>query len=240
VSGKPTQRAVVYTGGINHPFETAAPALAGVLADAGFDPVVHWQIEDVVGNLRRDASALLVIYALRWGMTQHEKYEPHRAQWALKLPEATGRVLAEHVANGAGLLAIHTASICFDTWPEWRRLLGGVWVWGQSHHPVLGPVEASLDRDHLLTRGLDGFALTDEVYTDLAHEPDIEIAAHARVANDGKWQASVWTHHYGRGRVVYDALGHDAASLTHPVHRRVLQRAALWASGQPDHRVEAA
>jgi hypothetical protein len=31
--------------------------------------------------------------------------------------------------------------------------------------------------------------------------------------------------------VVYDALGHDSQSLEHPVHRRILQRSALWASG---------
>jgi type 1 glutamine amidotransferase len=50
----------------------------------------------------------------------------------------------------------------------------------------------------------------------------------------------LWTHRYGAGRVVYDGLGHDAASLEHPVHRRLVQRAALWASGHPQHIVEAA
>jgi hypothetical protein len=39
---------------------------------------------------------------------------------------------------------------------------------------------------------------------------------------------------------VYDSLGHDSASLEHPVHRRLLQRAALWASGANPEAVEAA
>jgi type 1 glutamine amidotransferase len=30
--------------------------------------------------------------------------------------------------------------------------------------------------------------------------------------------------------VVTDVLGHDAASLTHPAHRRIVARAALWAT----------
>ena len=53
-------------------------------------------------------------------------------------------------------------------------------------------------------------------------------------------QPAVWTHRYGNGRAVYDSLGHDAASLQHPTHRRLLQRAALWASGRPADVVEAA
>jgi type 1 glutamine amidotransferase len=33
----------------------------------------------------------------------------------------------------------------------------------------------------------------------------------------------------GQGRVVYDALGHDGASLNHPTHAQLLRDAAQWA-----------
>jgi len=34
--------------------------------------------------------------------------------------------------------------------------------------------------------------------------------------------------------VVVDTLGHDAGAFAHPVHRRIVARAALWASGADD------
>ena len=41
----------------------------------------------------------------------------------------------------------------------------------------------------------------------------------------------------GAGRVVYDALGHDAASIGHSVHARIIGRCALWALGRPEAEV---
>lgn len=237
------KKALIFSGGINHPFAEAAPALARVLGAAGFDARVSFELDDWLAGLRADADALAVVYALRWGMTQHEKYAPDRAQWAMQLSTAARELIAGHVARGGGLLGLHTASICFDDWPEWGDVLGGAWQWGQSYHPPLGPVRASVDAAHPLARGLADFELTDEVYSQQRIRADVEIYGWAETTGDSPAtgrQPVLWTHRHGAGRVVYDGLGHDAASLQHPVHRRLIQRAALWASGQPQHVVEAA
>jgi type 1 glutamine amidotransferase len=42
----------------------------------------------------------------------------------------------------------------------------------------------------------------------------------------------LWTRQWEGARVVYDALGHDAQSLDHPVHRQLIERAAAWALGR--------
>ncbi len=239
-------RAIILTGGILHPFEQAAPALGAILRESGFEPWIGDDLDAALDQLRADPQALLVVYALRWSMTQHEKYLPHRARWALSIPDRARARIAAHVSAGAGLLGVHTASICFDDWKDWRDVLGGAWRWGQSWHPELGPVMATLNPEHPLTRGLSDFELTDEVYSDLDLAPGVEIAAWAQARNaatDGRVtgpQPSLWTHRHGGGRAAYDALGHDEASLQHPVHRRLLQRAALWASGRELDIVEAA
>ena len=48
------------------------------------------------------------------------------------------------------------------------------------------------------------------------------------------------TRQWQGGRVVYDALGHASPSLDHPVHRRVVARAALWALGRSDDEIRKA
>jgi type 1 glutamine amidotransferase len=103
-------------------------------------------------------------------------------------------------------------------------------------------VQAYLDTSHPLARGLGDFALTDEVYSEQRVLPGVEIYGWAETTGDSPRtgrQPALWTHRYGAGRVVYDALGHHAASLEHPIHCRLVQRAALWASGHPQHIVEA-
>lgn len=229
--------AIVLTGGIHHPFDQSAKSLATVLGQAGFDARVSVDLDNVLATLQANPQALLVVYALRWTMTQHEKYAPYREQWALNLSNDARETIARHVYNGAGLLGVHTASICFDDWPQWLHVLGGAWRWGKSWHPVPGPAHVQLDPRHELTSGLGDFDITDEVYSDQERLPAVEVAAWAQAAEGhgprptGS-QPVLWTHAYGRGRVVYDALGHDSGSIEHPVHSRILQRAALWASGR--------
>jgi type 1 glutamine amidotransferase len=70
----------------------------------------------------------------------------------------------------------------------------------------------------------------DEAYTDLALEPGVEIVARVS-APGGTRQPAVWTHRYHSGRVMYDSVGHDGASLSVPAHRTLLQRGARWAAG---------
>lgn len=224
--------AIIYTGGIAHPFEDASRALGALLAEVGFAARIHLELDDVLRDLAGEPDALLVLYALRWSMTQHEKYAPDRARWALALPESARAGIAGHVARGGGLLGLHTASICFDDWPQWAEVLGGAWVWGRSFHPPLGPVRAAMLPGHPLTAGLPDFEVIDEAYTALALQPGVAVAATVQAPGQAP-QPALWTHAYGAGRVVYDALGHDAASLNEPTHRLLVQRAAQWAGGHP-------
>jgi type 1 glutamine amidotransferase len=221
--------AVIFSGGIAHPFADASAALGAILEDAGFAPVVSFDLDEVVERVAREPRALLVIYALRWSMTQHAKYLPDRERWSLSLPQAARDAIAGHVAAGGGLFGVHTASICFDDWPQWGDVLGGAWRWGRSHHPPLGPVTASVVADHPLTRGLSDFAVNDEAYSELDIRSGVAVAATVQ-ASGGAPQPALWSHHFGAGRVVYDSLGHDAASLNEPTHRQIIQRSARWAA----------
>jgi type 1 glutamine amidotransferase len=219
---------ILLTGGLDHAhdFPAAAAALVELLEDHDVEVVDH---PDAVVNRLERADALIV-HALRWQMLA-PAYEPWRERWAYTTPAATRTAIAEFVAAGGGLVGCHTASICFDDWAGWRDVLGGTWVWGQSSHPPVGPVTVDVtDRtNHPVVAGLpERFELCDEVYGHLDRLPDVQPLAFARCRADDSSQPAVWAHRCGDGRVVYDALGHDVASLRQVDHARLLRQAVLW------------
>ena len=127
---------------------------------------------------------------------------------------------------------MHGASICFDDWPGWRDVLGGVWDWERSSHPPIGdaPVRVSMTGvAHPIVDGLRDFDVVDEVYGFLDTVPDVKGLATS--THSGAAHPLVWAREVEGGRVVYDALGHDERSYEVPEHRALIQRAARWAVG---------
>ena len=118
------QRNLILTGGINHDFLDTANAIAEVLAEDNIQSVVTDNLVDGFDQLKRLSFDLVTMFTLRWRMLDDDKYIPHRTEWAYEIQQRDRQTLTEHIARGGGLLGLHTASICFDTWPEWPELLG--------------------------------------------------------------------------------------------------------------------
>lgn len=233
-SSAPGARAVIVSGGVAHDFPATSAELVRVLGEVGVRATVEEDVEAVLTGLRGagDGHPLVVLNLLRWTM-QVERYAHLRDRWSLTLsPEARAGLL-EHVRTGGGLLGMHGASICFDDWPEWRELLGGVWCWDRSSHPPLsGPVPVTVATDrHPIVAGIGDFEIVDEVYGFLDRTDD--VVGLMSSAHGGTEHPLLWGRTVGRGRVVYDALGHHVSSYAVPEHRQVVQRAARWAAGLP-------
>lgn len=130
---------------------------------------------------------------------------------------------------------MHTTPICFDDWPQWGDVVGGAWQWGVSSHPPLGPVSVAVIPGHPVVEGLPHrLELVDEIYGDLDMRDDVEVFLRARRHDDDRPQPVGWIHRFGRGRVVYDGLGHDVASLSDLGHRRLIVQAVDWVAKAPD------
>ena len=230
-------RNLVLTGGHTHSFPVAAPALAALLAETGIESSIEDDIERGLRAVTEDGPDLLTVYALRWSMRGSDKYAPFRERWAFELSNAGQEAIRQHLSRGRGLLALHTAIICFDTWTAWPEILGGAWVWGRSNHPPYGELDVRPAAvGHALVRDLPGFTLDDEAYGDLALAPDVQPLMYARARGTG-WRPALWGHDRWTGRVVVDTLGHDAGAFEHPVHGRIVKRAAAWALGRSDDEV---
>lgn len=224
-------RAVIVSGGVAHDFPSSSAELVVLLAEAGVTAEVTQDADAALAGLAATAgrpdAPLVVLNLLRWRMTNVERYLDQRERWGLSLSAGARAGLEAHVRSGGGLLALHGASICFDDWPQWRALLGGVWVWGRSGHPPLGPMAVTVHADrHPLVAGLADFELEDEAYGFLDTEPDVVPLLTS--PHGGADHPLAWARAVGDGRVVYDALGHHAPSLRHPAHRELLLRAVRW------------
>lgn len=219
-------RACIFTGGFAHPFEETTPILQAQAEQAGWHTACEIDLDRLIAGL--DGVQLLVVNALRWTMTQHEKYAPHRDQWAYHASAAQIEALDRFVTGGGRLLVMHTGTICWDNQPLWHEIMGGGWKWGQSHHPPLGELRIDLTEDGLaFAPDCDPhFTLIDEGYRHLTPGPDCRVLATVR--GDEGDQPVVWTRRHGLGKVAVDALGHDARSLTAKDHALLLAAILAW------------
>jgi hypothetical protein len=232
-------RNLILTGGIRHDFDGNTEAVIELLGDIGLTSEYTNDINVGIERLSSEIFDLVTVMALRWSMQGNQKYASLRDEYGYSMPAGCRETLVGYIRQGGGLFGLHTACLCFDDWEEWRDVLGGAWVWGQSFHPPLGPVSVSrTGHAHTLTAGLPGFDLVDEVYADLDLAPDT-IPLLSACAEDGTEAPVLWAHPLDKGRVVFDALGHDRNSLQNPVHGRLIQRSAAWACGFSEESVSA-
>ena len=225
---------LLLAGGVHHPVDASAPSLCDVLQQQGIATDVQEDIEAGCRKLAQGGYQLLTVSALRWRMLD-ARYDPQRERFGLALSEPAREAIRRHLRQGGALLAMHTAAICFDDWPQWGEIIGARWVWGQSGHAPFGRVEVNFDAatDGSIAAGLPAFDCEDEVYEHMWMASDVRALAHARnqttpSGQPGAWTPALWAREWEGGRVVYDALGHNAQSLDHPVHRHLLGRAAAW------------
>ena len=224
-------RNLILHGGIYHAFAEGAAEIAAMLVDCGIHSELESDVEAAFARVRSGEFDMLTVYALRWRMLDHEKYEPFRAEFVMSVSAAGRAALEEFVTDGGALLALHTASICFDDWPGWGEVLGVRWRWGQSFHPP--PQQAHVhveDATHPICAGVSDFEVEDEVFHHLERTDTAPALLSATAGADGSPQPVLWARRHGQGRVVYDALGHTVSSLQHPQHRQLLRQATSWLS----------
>lgn len=227
-----TLKNLMLTGGINHDFEDASQALSEVLAESGFESTIYHDFDAGLDAIA-EGPDLVTMFALRWRMLDDDKYIPHRKAWAYEISDTHRELLSNYIANGGGLLGLHTSAICFDTWPEWQQLLGAKWVWGESFHPEPAEMEIiNLNLEHPVTQRCSTFTLIDELYHNIEPVDDAEPLFQAISAEDGSTQTLAWSNSFGKGRSIYSALAHDRLSIKAPGHSAFLQTAATWCAGE--------
>ena len=233
-------RNLLLSGGPGHDFDLTSAALAKILASPDTateivtDPAHFFHLLQLGTNGQIEPWDLITVNALRWKM-QVDRYAELRNEWAYSLRHQDIELMREFVTQGGGLLALHTAVICFDAHPIWKQLTGSSWNWSASSHPPVGEFEVAVTQDglkHPLTAAAENFSITDELYGFLDQVPGLAPLLTARYLD--RDQPLLWARSLGKGRVVTDLLGHSVESLSNATHQGILVRAAHWAARETE------
>jgi type 1 glutamine amidotransferase len=200
-----------------HKWQETAPVLRGLLAK---DPRLAVEVTEDLNFLR---SPKLHDYA---AVVMHFKnYDPN-------VPGPEGQAnLDRFVREGGGLVLVHFACGAFQEWPEFEALAGRVWNPKLRGHDPRGKFRVEIvDREHPVTRGLQAFETTDELYTCLDGKTPIHVLAQSQSKVDQKQYPMAFVLQCGKGRVFHCPLGHDVTAFSEPVGE-LFRRGCAWTAG---------
>jgi type 1 glutamine amidotransferase len=143
--------------------------------------------------------------------------------------------------DGKGFIGIHSATITLLSWPEYGAMIGGYYdghPWGEFDAPLVVEDPAFPGMGHLPRT----FTLKDEVYQIrdfsrdrvrvlLRLDPDKVDLTRKGVHRKDRDFAVIWARSYGKGRVLYNGLGHLPEVWERPEMRRLWLDQVRWSLG---------
>jgi type 1 glutamine amidotransferase len=147
-------------------------------------------------------------------------------------PLAQERGLLRFVANGKGLIVIHSANKSFPGWSKFDKMIG---ISGSKSTSAGESEEISVkvvDKRHPITRGLGNFTIKDAIDIHLRKAAKIHVLANWYAPGDNKPVPVIFVKRYGRGRIFQTMLGHDILAMSNDAYETVLQRGTKWVVGK--------
>ena len=134
----------------------------------------------------------------------------------------------DFVSEGNGLYSLHNNSHVSVTSPTYREVQGGAYI----GHPTMRPFKVRVvNKSHPITQGIEDFIVNDEQHY-VAYDKDQQnILLEAEnvdglgYEDHGTKSISGWAHEYGKGRVVFTAVGHSIHAMWAPKYLKLQKRA---------------
>ncbi|MFX0030967.1 MAG: ThuA domain-containing protein [Candidatus Hodarchaeota archaeon] len=136
--------------------------------------------------------------------------------------------LLDFIASGKGFVGLHGASASFKQHPKYYEMIGGRFL----HHKKKTNIDIKiLDKTHPITANLDDFTFFDEPYRhDFSMKGDMKVLAEGDYHDekDPDPEPIIWVKNYGKGRVAFCALGHQARALKNEIYRNIIRNSVKW------------
>ena len=230
-------RALILSGYNNHDWRLTTPRLKEILVATGrFDVRVTEEPRGLTASTLAPYQVLVLDYQ------------------GPRLGPAGEKAIQDFVASGGGLVVVHGASYGFsgldvlgdghaqtglveEPWGEFINLTGGIWSKSnpETAHGDRHTFKVEVTKlDHPITRGVEDFWATDELYHNLKMIDSVHVLATAfsrlETRGTGEEEPILWTVEYGKGRVFQTVLGHDLVAMAEPGFATTLARGCEWAA----------
>jgi type 1 glutamine amidotransferase len=242
-SGK--RRALALIGDRYHNPDYIRVSLDKVFKDLNIPIDYTIQYDQISASLLKDYQLLLI---LRDGMIWPDGYlgpdayaayeanletpktfpDPKPVTW---ITEEQGTAIKEFVSAGNGFYALHNCSHISLSSKNYREVMGGAYI----SHPPLRPfqVRATANK-HPITDGMSPFIVNDEQhYVTYDKDPkyiimEAENLDGLRFEDLGTKSVSGWAYDFGKGRVVFTAVGHTIHAMWNPQYLEIQKRSVRW------------
>ncbi len=151
------------------------------------------------------------------------------------ITEEQGAAIKDFVETGGALYALHNSSHISLSSKDYREVMGGAYI----DHPALRPFRVSVvNKEHPITRGVQDFMVNDEQHF-VTYDKDPKYILLRSENIDGLTDISEgkdlgakaiagWAYDFGKGRVVFTAVGHTLHALWQPEYFKLQKNAVKW------------
>lgn len=154
--------------------------------------------------------------------------KPKPEMW---MTEEQGAAIKDFVSAGNGFYALHNCSHISLSSKNYREVMGGAYV----GHPPLRPfrVKAS-ENKHPITQGIGEFIVNDEQHYVEFDKDRKHIILEAEnidglvYEDHGAKSIGGWAYDFGKGRVVFTAVGHTIHAMWIPEYIEIQKRSVQW------------
>lgn len=208
-------RGLMLVGGGSHDYELLPRRLADRLRNEDIDIRITSDLAEITEANLKEIDVVLVNACLDKGFDEPKQ-----------------KALLSALRQGKGLVAMHCALWCFQDWPDWRRILGGIVL----RHDKFGPYEVGVvyPMHPIASEVPTRFTIVDEAYYVDERFPGICVVCETVKTHPGRQtpDPQVWTNRYAGGRVFVNAMGHDEQALFNPAYLKLLTNGIRWAAGR--------
>jgi type 1 glutamine amidotransferase len=242
-SGKP--RALALIGDRYHNPDYIRVSLDKVFKDLNIPIDYTIQYDQISANLLKNYRLFLILRdGMIWpngylGPDAYTAYEadletpktfpdPKPETW---ITEEQGAAIKDFVSAGNGFYAFHNCSHISLSSKNYREVMGAAYI----GHPPLRPfqVHATANK-HPITEGMSPFIVNDEQhYVTYDKDPkyvimEAENVDGLRFQDLGTKSISGYAYDFGKGRVVFTAVGHTIHAMWNPQYIEIQKRSVRW------------